>query len=215
VEKATDKKLDGSAWDPPITTEEIQREREKEVEQRRQQIQQEREQQRQQFLQERQNNIESNVLGNVAGDKFSETVPDQTYLVGFEVTKRVAIQGNSPVLASMQPLYRTKDVEKQGRGKLYGKLGDNVERAFAPKGYAVGGLRGQSHVDIWGFELVYMKIKPNGTLDPNDTQTSDWVGERLDHILNFSVLNGKGKHVSSISGTIFFDYLRTIQLEFE
>ena len=152
-------------------------------------------------------------MGSYVGNKFSEKVPDNAYLVGFEVSKEQL--GSTPHLVSLQPLYRTKDGEKQGKGKLYGKKSDDVERAFAPKGYAVGGLRGLAQGDVSGFELTFMKINPDGTLDPNDTQTSDWLGGKDDFLPRYSILNGKGKHVSTVSGSVFMDKMKCIKLEFE
>ena len=158
-------------------------------------------------------NIEQEELGHNFGDQFSEKVPENAYLVGFEVSKKQ--RGTTPHLVSLQPLYRTKDGEKQGKGKLYGTKSDDVERAFAPKGYAVGGLRGLAQGDVSGFELTFMKINPDGTLDPNDTQTSDWIGGHNDFQRQYSILNGKGKHVSAVSGSIFMDKINSVKLEFE
>jgi len=122
-------------------------------------------------------NMDRDELGGAIGDKFSETIPNQTHLVGFEISKGPARSSGEP-LVSVQALYRSRDGEKQSKGKLYGQKSGDVERAYAPPGYAVGGLRGQAFGAVTGFELVFMKIRPDGTLDPNNTQTSDWIGGR-------------------------------------
>ena len=153
-------------------------------------------------------------LGHEFGDKFSEAIPDHGYLVGFEISTEQTDENFAAEMLSIQPLYRAKEGDKQGKGKLYGEKGDKVERAFAPKGYAVGGLRGQAMQSISGFELVFMKIKPDGTLDPNDTQTSPWIGGNIP-VPVYSVIDGKGRHVTTFSGSIFMGHVNSIKLEFE
>ena len=153
-------------------------------------------------------------LGSVFGDKFSETIPDHGYLVGFEISTEKKSENFGAEMLSVQPLYRAKDGDKQGKGKLFGQKGDTVERAFAPKGYAVGGLRGQALGAVRGFELIFMKIKSDGTLDPNDTQKSPWIGGNSPNSF-YSVIDGKGRHVTTFSGSIFMEHVNSIKLEFE
>ena len=162
------------------------------------------------------NNIDQikDELGHEFGDKFSETIPDHGYLVGFEISMKQTSENFDAEMVSIQPLYRAKEGDKQGKGKLYGEKGDKVERAFAPKGYAIGGLRGQALGMVKGFELVFMKIKPDGTLDPNDTQTSPWIGGNDDSIPVYSVIDGKGRHATTFSGSIFMKHINSIKLEF-
>ena len=153
-------------------------------------------------------------LGNSFGNEFSEAVSEQAYLVGFEISRAKLHGHGDPEIVSVQPLYRTKDGEKQGKGKLYGEKSDDVERAFAPKGYAVGALRGEAHGEVSGFELVFMKIKPDGTLDPNDLRISPWIGNNAGSPL-FSVIDGNGQPVTKVSGSIFMDGLHSLKLEFD
>lgn len=166
------------------------------------------------------NDKEWDVLGKATGDEFSEMVPAQTHLVGFEVSKKKS-SSNSPgaryFLVSIQPLYRSKDGEELIEGKLYGKKSGDVERVIAPVGYAVGSLRGQVDFgDLYGFEIIFMKNLPDGTLDSDDTQTSDWIGGRKTNgLISYAVLTGRGKHVSAISCSCFQNRLRSIKLEFE
>jgi len=67
----------------------------------------------------------------------------------------------------------------------------------------------------YGFELIFMKINPDGTLDPNDTQKSPWIGGRDENIPHYTVIDGEGKHVSTVSGSIFMDRIKGVKLEFE
>jgi hypothetical protein len=46
----------------------------------------------------------------------------------------------------------------------------------AKEGYAVGGVVGKAGWWCNGFSLTFMKIKPDGTLDPKDSYESDWAG---------------------------------------
>jgi hypothetical protein len=154
-------------------------------------------------------------LGNPFGDEFSEAVSDRAYLVGFEISMKQRPGHDNPNIVSAQPLYRAKDGDKQGKGKLYGEKNNNVERAFAPKGYAVGALRGKVFGSVNGFELVFMKIRADGTLDPNDTQVSPWLGSINGSILNYSVIDGNGRPVTGVSGSIFMGQVHSLKLEFE
>ena len=117
-------------------------------------------------------------------------------------------------MVSVQPLYRTKDGDKQGKGKLYGEKGNQFERAFAPKGYAVGAIRGKALGSVKGFELVYMKIKPDGSLDHNDTQISSWIGTESNSAF-YTVIDGKGRPVTAFSGSIFMEHVHSMKLEFD
>lgn len=65
---------------------------------------------------------------------------------------------------------------------------------FAKEGYAVGGLNVKTRKVVTGVQVVFMKLKPNGTLDPADKYTSDWLGEPGEGDKQAS-LTGKGRKV--------------------
>ena len=46
----------------------------------------------------------------------------------------------------------------------------------AKDGYAVGAISGKANQWCHGFSLTFMKVKPDGTLDPKDSYESEWVG---------------------------------------
>jgi len=50
------------------------------------------------------------------------------------------------------------------------------EALFAKAGYAVGGLNVKTRKIITAVQVVFMKQKPDGTLDPDDSYTSKWLG---------------------------------------
>lgn len=49
-------------------------------------------------------------------------------------------------------------------------------RVVAKDGYAVGGVEVHAQKFVDAVRLKYMKVRPDGTLDKNDTYTSDWIG---------------------------------------
>ncbi len=53
----------------------------------------------------------------------------------------------------------------------------NQEALFAKPGYAVGGLNLRSNKIVTAVQVVFMKQKPDGTLDTSDSYTSKWLGQ--------------------------------------
>jgi hypothetical protein len=52
-----------------------------------------------------------------------------------------------------------------------------LKREMAKEGYAVGAVNVKTNTTVTAFQVVYMKIKPDGTLDTKDSYTSEWIGE--------------------------------------
>jgi len=52
-----------------------------------------------------------------------------------------------------------------------------LKREMAKEGYAVGALNVKTNSTVTAFQVVYMKIKSDKTLDTKDTYTSEWIGE--------------------------------------
>lgn len=144
------------------------------------------------------------------GTSFSETVPDNGVLVGFQVTFKK--WGNNDCIESIQPLYRSLKTGGGKRGQVHGHADGESKRVYAPDGYAVGGLNGRVGAVVDGFELIYMKIKPDGTLDPNDTQISEWVGNDQGGVPGS--VNGNGKPITEIKGYTG-DHLSSLELVFQ
>jgi hypothetical protein len=52
-----------------------------------------------------------------------------------------------------------------------------LKREMAKEGYAVGALNVKTNSTVTAFQVVYMKIKSDNTLDTKDSYTSEWIGE--------------------------------------
>ena len=141
-------------------------------------------------------NFDNSLGMSQAGKAFSESTPNNGVLVGFQVTLKK--WGNNDCIESVQPLYRSLKTGGGKRGEVHGNANGESKRVYAPEGYAVGGMNGRAVAVIDGFELIYMKIKSDGTLDPNDTQTSDWVGNLQTGARK--TIDGKGKPVTEVKG---------------
>ena len=144
------------------------------------------------------------------GVAFSEATPNNGVLVGFAVTFKK--WGANDCIESVQPLYRSLSGTGQKRGTVHGNTTGESKQVFAPAGYAVGAINGRAVAVVDGFELVCMKIKPDGSLDPNDKKTSPWIGNTQGGAPR--LIDGKGKAVTEIKG-FTGDYLSSLELVFE
>ncbi|HEX3314879.1 MAG TPA: hypothetical protein VHR72_08320 [Gemmataceae bacterium] len=116
-----------------------------------------------------QNNGETAVVGSE--DPIAKELPsDERLLIGFEVGTR----RDDAVVLSATPIYMTVNGEE--RGKTHGNVVERKWIAKAKDGYAVGGMVVRFGGAIDGFYLIYMKLKPDSTLDANDTYQSEWIG---------------------------------------
>lgn len=71
-----------------------------------------------------------------------------------------------PSLARIFPIYEEK--AHQGAG---------YTRVLAKPGYAVGAVNVRTKKYVNAIQLVFMKLTPNGRLDPKDSYTSAWLGQ--------------------------------------
>jgi hypothetical protein len=69
-----------------------------------------------------------------------------------------------------------------------------ANRAVARRGYAVGAANVLLQESIQALQLVFMRIRDEGNLDPDDSYTSDWLGDRTGHV----TLTGNGARVVGI-----------------
>jgi hypothetical protein len=69
-------------------------------------------------------------------------------------------------------------------------------RVLAKEGYAVGGAKVRSKRFVDAVQLVFMRVKPDGRLDPADSYTSEWFGDAGDQPLK--TLAGDGTRVNGI-----------------
>jgi hypothetical protein len=80
--------------------------------------------------------------------------------------------------------YRTGEWEGEkclgGLVPVFGRdqpVGPGMSRVLAKDGYAVGGVKVRTKRFVDAFQLVYMRVKPDGRLDAADSYTSDWFGD--------------------------------------
>lgn len=72
--------------------------------------------------------------------------------------------GREDCLAPLTPIY-DRAFPDMGR-----------KRALAKPGYAVGGITAKSKTYVSGIQITFMKLTPDGKLDPSDSYTTDWLG---------------------------------------
>jgi hypothetical protein len=117
---------------------------------------------------------------------FSETPRDGGLLVGFDVGLGKWLDTEN--IYALRPVYRTAKGEA-----AYGEHGLFPDRAEekgakskvlrtlkvrAKPGYAVGGLKMRSGLNIDGMSVRFMRIK-DGWLDPSDAYITEWLGNRF------------------------------------
>lgn len=103
---------------------------------------------------------------------WQEVYPEGGVLVGFEVKKGAWFQFT--VVKGVRPIYRTATGVQKGTAQ---GSGGKEQEAIAKEGYAVGAVVVKLGAVLDRFQVVFMKIKPDGlTLDPADQYESDWLG---------------------------------------
>jgi hypothetical protein len=117
---------------------------------------------------------------------FSETPRDGGLLVGFDVGLGKWLDAEN--IYALRPVYRTAKGEA-----AYGEHGLFPDRAEekgtkskvlrtlkvrAKPGYAVGGLKLRSGLNIDGMSVRFMRIN-DGWLDPSDAYITEWMGNRF------------------------------------
>jgi len=113
------------------------------------------------------------IMGGGGNDaEFSEAAPDGGLLVGFEIGLQKF--GKNDVVRAMRPIFRVGDDESLGTQR--GTVLDRVVKIVAKPGYAVGGIIAKAGLTVDGMGVIFMKITPDGRLDPNDAYPSNWVG---------------------------------------
>ena len=156
--------------------------------------------------------IGTNLGFSAKGEGIVEWTPDDEYLVGFAVTFKRWENNSVDSIESVQPLYRSRDGSELHRGKMHGNATGKPREVVAPDGYAVGKINGQAALVVDAFELVCMKIKPDGSLDPNDTQTLPWVGNSQGGMP--FIIDGQGQKIITISSR-HRDFLVSLKFDFD
>jgi hypothetical protein len=123
------------------------------------------------------------------GGAFHEVGPPGARLIGLRTFRDSSVRG-------VQPIYRTADGQ-ESRGQLWGKeIGtENLEKAS--DGYAMGGMRVKARDAIVAYQLVFMRVVPDG-LDPTASYAGPWIGE--DAFLPPIPLSGEGQPILGVHG---------------
>ena len=112
------------------------------------------------------------ILGSIGDPMFKTIGSPGAVLIGVEA--RFEKFGSTDIVRAVRPIYRVGGKEERGR-----QFGDDLTGAVTLKakpGYAVGGMAGKAGWWCHGFSFTYMRVKPDGTLDPADIYESGWAG---------------------------------------
>jgi hypothetical protein len=134
---------------------------------------------------------DSNFAGSILGTtllthRYADA--DKRPVTGVMYQAREAlIKGGARIncITSFTPIYQA------GRARA----GQTLE--MAKDGYVVGGLNVKFRTVVTGVQVVYMKRKPDGSLDPEDTYKSEWLGQPGEADKEYA-LTGKGKKVIGV-----------------
>jgi hypothetical protein len=121
---------------------------------------------------------------SVGGGVFRMTSPKGEPLVGFRYS--LGSWAGTPAIQILKPLF-SRDVSS-GFGKAI------VARA----GYVVGALKVDAPKYVSAIQIVFMRVTPDGRLDPSDSYTSDWIGDPTGKPAK--TLTGAGAKVIGIHG---------------
>lgn len=72
------------------------------------------------------------------------------------------------------------------------------QQVVAPAGYAVGGINVCAPQFVTQLQLIYMKQRPDGSLDPADTKLSEWLGGAPQG--DVKTISGDGKRIVGLHG---------------
>ncbi len=101
-------------------------------------------------------------FAGTAGTDGSRYLEAQGMLLGIET--RLGAWDGQQCIGHLVPVF------KRDQPKLLS------DRVLAPEGYAVGAMEVHAQRYVNALKVVYMKIKPDGTLDSSDSQASEWIG---------------------------------------
>jgi hypothetical protein len=100
------------------------------------------------------------VLGGAGGSPFSRTSPNGQPVIG--VRYRLGSWGGRERVGQLEPLFTTAAAQ--------------ADVIVAREGYALGALQVDAGEYVDAVALVFMRLNPDGGLDPGDRYTSEWIG---------------------------------------
>jgi hypothetical protein len=102
------------------------------------------------------------LAGGPGGGPFRTASPDGQPVIGFRYS--LGSWADQKAIRRLEPLFRPESP------------GEREEVLLARDGYAVGALHVDAGQFVRAIRVVFMRITPNGRLDPDDAYTSDWLG---------------------------------------
>lgn len=138
---------------------------------------------------------DAKILGGVNDPVFADEAPKGALLVGFEIGLE-KYRDNDAVRA-VRPIFRAGD--KESFGQQHGNAPASPTTVKARAGYAVGAISARSALTFNCFYVTFMKVQPDGTLDPKDAYDSAMVGHD-DRLRTPTKLGGDGVPVTGIVG---------------
>jgi hypothetical protein len=144
---------------------------------------------------------------------------DGAVLVGFDVG--IGKFGDIETVYALRAVYLTAqgEISGQDHGLFYGQRKVNKRihktrvlrrvRVVARPGYAVGGMTLRSGLNINGLSLTYMRVT-GGWLDPAQSYTSEWVGDRTGG--GEAQIDGIGAPVVGIHGSQDVEHVMSLGL---
>ena len=107
------------------------------------------------------------------GRQVQDLAPEGGVLVGLELG--LTRFGTHDVIGAYRAIFQDAKGEET-KGTQYGTDLMGVVTVKAKPGYAVAGISGKAVVTMDGMRVIFMRLRPDGKLDPSDSYTSDWIG---------------------------------------
>ena len=106
---------------------------------------------------------DTELVGGTGGGLFRSVSPSGEPVVG--LTHRMGSWDGEAAISDLQPMF--------GSGATSGFLGGG---RGAREGYGLGALEVDAATYVSAVRPIYMRIKPDGQLDPADTYQGEWIG---------------------------------------
>ena len=124
------------------------------------------------------------LAGGTGGQPFRAASPDGQPVIGFRHT--LGSWAGQQAIGKLEPLFTRQSSPGTG------------EALLARDGYAVGAIEVDAGQFVHAVRVVFMRITPEGRLDPDDTYTSDWLGHPAGNTPK--TLGGTGEKVIGVRG---------------
>jgi prepilin-type processing-associated H-X9-DG protein len=130
--------------------------------------------------------LQTEMIGGHGGGPYVRIDADNRLVIGFAV--QLGSWSGHTTLGHVYPLY-DQDTSKFPR---------EAKINLAKDGHAVGGINVNMLDGADGMQIIFMRIKANGALDPNDFYMTNWIGDTEGN--NVTKLAGNGQRVIGTFG---------------